>query len=201
MAVPFLSLNDTRNRVHRTVCMFKDRPVYCQVEDVNLLKCRPLRSRPTGPDLEVWVQDSEFSYKSPPLGYLNYENAAWYVMRIPTRQIRAGLSPELLTTEPRGINPADFLMTKAFEDCILGNHPSLANALEKLKKIASVAIHRHVALVNDGPNIMLHYRAVPVGSYDPHTNSFLFAEGPQRSFIERIVQNLHLQGIADDTGG
>lgn len=196
MAEPFLSLDDTRNRIHRTVCMYKRKPVYVQVQEMNEISVIPLRrDRPEAKFINV--ADADFSYKSPPLGYMNYQDSVYYVMRIPTRQIRAGLCTETLTSDPR-IPADDYIMTKAFEDCIMGKHPTVRDAVKKLQgqKALGVAVHRHLALKLDGschPHFAIHYRSSKVGTFDPDRGIFFFEDSPFRSFLERIVFDLHLQ--------
>lgn len=194
MAEPFIDLADTRQRIHRTICMYDGKPMYVSVMDVDLVGLYPLR-RERGEPNHVRVTDKKFSYKSVPLGYINYQNNALYVMRIPARQTRAGISPENLTTIPQ-VPTEDFFLTKAFEDCILGKHPGLRTAVKSLLdvKAASVAVHRHVALSWYTKDFLrVQYRGTDVGKFDVQNNMFIFNNTPWRSFLERIVADLHLQ--------
>lgn len=196
MAIGFDTHEDTRQRINRTICSYDGKPVFVQVDGVNEISIWPLR-RDVGniPPKKVRVTDKKFSYASAPLGYMNYQKNAFYVMRVPNRQTRAGISSEILSTDP-AIPPAEFFMSKAFENCIMGTHPSLPTALKSLSKDHnSVAIHRHLALFKLPSRHIyeLRYRGAAIGAFDSNSQQFIFSESPMRSFVERIVQNLHLQ--------
>jgi hypothetical protein len=144
--------------------------------------------------MTIPVSDPDFSYKAAPLGYMFYNNMAFYVMRFPTRQNKAGLPQDCLATEPQ-LESYLYYSSHAFEKCILGKHDTLATALKKLipfEKVQSVPIHRHVALGWNHSRIVLYYRTRPVGYYDQEFNRFNLNDGPDLSFIQRIMANLEI---------
>lgn len=197
MAIPFLSGEDTRMRLDRTICMYKGKPYHVSAngDSATFIYLTTLSGRGNGDYTEIKVTDPLFCYKAPLLGYMQYGNMAYYVMRIPLRQQKAGISKDCLITEP-ALPAGNYFATSSFEKCILGKHTKYQTALEQVQsgKFHSVPIHRYVAIgISDGSqSIGLYYRTRLVGMQSPHTGRFQLIDGPDTSFVQRILDNLKL---------
>ena len=114
-----------------------------------------------GKHMEVHVMDLDVS--SPPLGFVNYEGYACYVVRIPRRDDwRQGLRSRSLKSLT-GINMRDMSL-RHLTQCIEDVYPTLEEARVMAKDRHSVAWHRHWAIAGDGE---LFYRSMGVvGSMD-----------------------------------
>jgi hypothetical protein len=176
--------------------MYNEMPVFVIVEghgnDGMDIRISKLRAKPE------WqlarVEDPLFSYKAFPLGYMYYQQRAYYVSRIPARQFKAGLDRNHVVFEPLLMDRNGIFMSKDMENCILGNHPTLENALKLLDKdVYSVPFHRYFAVTR---NNTLQYRGAEVGGLrlGGQTPFFELFESPQRSFIARILADLHIPG-------
>lgn len=214
MALPFLNAEDTRMRLHGTICEYKGRPVYVSVgddgrdfdpdrpdiapkkRDANDITCYYLSDRGMRREgaIKIKVTDPAFSYRALPLGYVFYDGAAYYVSRLPSRQNRAGLYSSQLETRPWA-DPARFITRPCFEDCILGKHKKFDKAMELIQagEAVSVPIHRHVAIGKiDEYNIALMYRGRVIGLHIENTNRFRLTTVKDISFLERILYSLRL---------
>lgn len=103
----------------------------------------------------------ELDLKPVPLGYCNYNKHACYLTRMPMRRdwrqgLRRGNFTSLSGSDANRI-PYDVL-----RQCILGDYPTFAGAVEAVKKVKSMAWHRHWAV--DSELQILHKGGVrPVG--------------------------------------
>lgn len=96
-----------------------------------------------------------------PLGYCNYNKQASYLTRIPMRRDwRQGLRRGNFTAL-NGVD-AGRIPYESLRQCILGDYPTFAAACDAVKKIKSIAWHRHWAVSGDGQ--IWHKGAIhPVG--------------------------------------
>lgn len=106
----------------------------------------------------------ELDLKPVPLGYCNYNKAACYLTRIPMRRdwrqgLRRGNFASLSGTN------ADRIPYEALRQCILGDYPSFEGAVEAVKKLSSIAWHRHWAIDNKG-QVLYKGGTHPVGVLD-----------------------------------
>jgi len=99
-----------------------------------------------------------------PLGYCNYNQYACYLTRIPMRRDwRQGLRRGNFTSLSGA--DANRIPYEALRQCILGEYPTFEAALEAVKKVKSMAWHRHWAV--DCKGQVLHKGAArPVGTVE-----------------------------------
>lgn len=108
-----------------------------------------------------FCQVEELNLKPVPLGYCNYNKQACYLSRIPMRRdwrqgLRRGNFASL-----SGAN-ADRIPYEVLRQCILGDYPTFPAALEVVKRVKSIAWHRHWAIDSEG-RILHKGSQVPVG--------------------------------------
>jgi hypothetical protein len=115
-------------------------------------------------DVTKMCKVDELDLKPVPLGYCNYNKHACYLTRIPMRRDwRQGLRRGNFTS----LTGADALRIPydALRQCIVGEYPTFEGALEAVKKVKSMAWHRHWAV--DSNNQVLHKGSIrPVGVVD-----------------------------------
>lgn len=100
-----------------------------------------------------------------PLGYCNYNKYASYLTRIPMRKDwRQGLRRGNYTTINAPIS-ADRIPYDALEQVIKGDYPTYAAALDAVRKVKSMAWHRHWA-VNNGLEVFYKGSPNPVGNVE-----------------------------------
>lgn len=91
----------------------------------------------------------ELDLRPVPLGYCNYNKHASYLTRIPMRRDwRQGLRRGNFAS--MGFVAAERIPYDALRQVIIGDYPTFANALEAVKKINSIAWHRHWAVGRHG---------------------------------------------------
>jgi hypothetical protein len=146
------------SRLTETIVRLKGEPVYifkvgagmkteyCTLEDMTTVKR---------------CQAGELDLKPVPLGYCNYNKQACYLSRIPMRRdwrqgLRRGNFASL-----SGVN-ADRIPYDVLRQCIVGDYPTFAGAVEAVKKVKSMAWHRHWAVDSD-LRILYKGSNVPVG--------------------------------------
>lgn len=195
MAIPFLSREDTNQRLNGTICMLRDRPVIVRTglhPNYKLLQCVPLRAAPDEGEL-VNIENKDFCYKSPRLGYLYFNGKAHYVMRKPMRDVKEGLSINSLYVDP-WVDPRNFFQSAAMEKCILGKHYKMPDALRMLAqgKCSSVPVHRHVAIGKFDDKIVMYYRLRKIAEYNDETKLWQLDASREYSFLLRILGKLQI---------
>ena len=154
--------DDVRKRLVGSICRLNGEPIYVRDSKAHVVGYYGVID-------EIYktvdYRVKEFDYRSPPLGYMNYDGQAIYVSRIPDRHNqRQGLCHDVITgtpTWPRGRWPCPEI---GF--CIKGSHPTLEQAIQRIddSECESVAIHRHVAISKlNGCTLGIHYRGRLVG--------------------------------------
>ncbi|MNT12845.1 hypothetical protein D3C72_1477920 [compost metagenome] len=149
------------SRLTETIVRLKGQPVYIykvhpgmkvdysELEDLHTMKRCQLE------DLDL---------KPVPLGYCNYNKNACYLTRMPMRRdwrqgLRRGNFTSLSGVDANRI-PYDVL-----KQCIIGDYPTFTACLEAVKKLKSIAWHRHWAV--DSAGQVLHKGGNrPVGIVD-----------------------------------
>jgi hypothetical protein len=180
--------DDVRQRLGGTVCRYKNKPVYIiDTRYPHMVAVQHLGDM--GGDYE-WIdyRTPDFDYKSPPLGYMNLQGKAYYLSRLPWRDIqKQGLTQEAIESKPdlrRGWFPS-----AALGKCILGEHPNLQEALEQIinQGHESVAIHRHIAVGQvSGQNLGVFYRGRLVGIRE--RGVFRLLQSEETSILERLIR-------------
>lgn len=153
MGDKFFDAQHVRQKLNNTVCMYKGQPYYIVHEGIGeevlaySMDIDPRRDSAKKP-LSVSYTDKEFDYSEINLGYMNMDGTAYYVARDPRRINSQGLTSGALRITP-ALSMRDVgMMRREFYDCIMGRHPSLKEALDKLSsgEADSVAIARHFAI-------------------------------------------------------
>lgn len=146
------------SRLVETIVRLGDEPVYVWGIHPGMSVSYSLL---TEMDTNKQCKVEELNLKPVPLGYCNYNKYACYLTRMPMRRdwrqgLRRGNFTSLSGADANRI-PYD-----ALRQCILGDYPDFAGALEAAKKIKSCAWHRHWAVDCNGQ--VLHKGAIkPVG--------------------------------------
>lgn len=197
MASELASREDIRTRLHNTVCMYKNKPVFITVEPVVRGTNEHLVSAYEVGDQRKYstidYRSDDFSNSSPQLGYLKYGADALYMYRTAHRQFQLGVSStNIRATTGTTIGRSD-LLTKEFEQCITGNHVSIDRAISLLSDglARSVPIHRHFAIGKLGERgLSLFHRgeAIAVSPSMTHRNWTFMGAPSVASFYQKIAQ-------------
>lgn len=100
-----------------------------------------------------------------PLGYCNYNKYAAYLSRVPMRKDwRQGLRHGNFTSVNAAIS-AERIPYDALQQVIMGHYPTLKGALDAVRKVKSMAWHRHWA-VNNGLEVFYKGSPTPVGAIE-----------------------------------
>ena len=169
MASELASREDIRTRLHNTVCIYKNRPVYVTVEPITKVdQTHIVCIYDVGNQRKTEMVDyrsDDFSNSSPQLGYMKLGGNAWYMQRVASRQFQLGVSSSNIRSSSGASINRTTLLTKEFEQCITGNHVSVAHALRSITdyQATTVPIHRHFAVGKSGERgLMLYYRGEPI---------------------------------------
>jgi hypothetical protein len=195
MGKAYYQQSDAKMRLDGTVCLYDGKPVHVQVMDTkDMVRICPIDKVYTLHPAQ-WEQvkytDDKFSYKSPPLGYVNSNGKATYLTRIPDRKQRQGLTLDIITTRPKMLPGYSFeqsFYTQGYIDCVLNKYPTLDEALALLEKgkAEAVAISRSTALSFLGRNVVgLNYKGRQVGIRNGHR--WQLFDQPQRPFLTKIM--------------
>lgn len=175
--------DDVRRRLLNSVCRYKGRPVL--VTDTRREVVAFYDVVNGNPD-KVDHRDKDFDYRSPPLGYCNFSERAYYLYRVPSRDVaRSGLASENLGCDD-GVpfSFADMCVGKT----ILGEYPTYQDALDKvtIHNYQSWAFSRHFALGCMGRgNVSLLHRGRVIGLRE--SGRFRLLEGQDSSIMERLA--------------
>ena len=195
MGKAYYQQSDAKMRLDGTVCLFDGKPVLVQVADqkdiVRICPVDKIHSiHPKMWDL-VKYTDDKFSYKSPPLGYINYKRSASYLTRIPDRKQRQGLTLDVITARPKmvsGYSLESALFSQGYIDCVANKYPTIDEATQTLEsdKAESVAISRHTALSYLGRNVLgLNYKGRQVGIRNG--SRWQLFDQPQKPFLTKLM--------------
>lgn len=146
------------SRLSETIVRLGDKPVYVfKVSPGMLVQYAFLENLE---DIKVCDID-ELDLHPVPLGYCNYNKHACYLTRMPMRRDwRQGLRRGNFTTLS-GVS-AERIPYDSLHQTIVGDYPTFTACLEAVKKVKSIAWHRHWAL---GPLAQVLYKGgvKPVG--------------------------------------
>lgn len=153
----FASARDAEMRLAGSIVRLAGKPVYVEgVAGKELVifdpSIRDTRSVP-------W-DSPEFDFSSAPLGYMNYRGHALFSCRTPHRRYKQGISRDSLKVEH--VASRDVLNTDSMYDCVSGNYPNLATAVDMLTTNNSVAFHRWW-MVKKEDGVSLYHRGTRVG--------------------------------------
>jgi hypothetical protein len=157
--------DDVQHRLVKSICRYKDLPVYVNSSKLHVVSIIYLHDSTKA---MVDYRDAEFDYRSPPLGYMNVNEEAHYLVREPDRKNQKyGLTPGTVACPAGTLHPQDYFLSKAMAACIMANHPTFREVVEKLDNddIRSSAIARHVALSKlNNSTLTIMYRGRMVGT-------------------------------------
>jgi hypothetical protein len=200
MGRAFLSMDDVRMRLHKTVCMYKGEPVYVNVDDIGTdhkVRICPLVATPNA-SLEKYklvdYREDAFDYRFMELGYLNYKGNCWFLSRNPERKNHQGLKYDCVSASPGDLNDhysyINWFFSAGMNDTILGKYPKLSEALDKLRDDAKgVAVHRDFAVRwIDTNNIGMFYREQLISIKEDVTDKFNLIPKRSTSYIQRFLE-------------
>lgn len=168
---------DFAQRLHGTICRYKDTPYKMHV-DGNKIHLIDMRNGNVGERIDA--RDKNLDVSSVPLGYMNWDNMAVYVKRLPTREIyRQGVCErntriDMLGTQ-KNINGNATIFSNSGYKMITDDYPNLRECLRDLramKGLRSVACSRFIALsINEIGVINVYFRNDLVGYMAPNSNT------------------------------
>lgn len=172
MRVKYLP-QDHAARLNGGICFYKNHPymMYIHGDGINAELRALTNTRAAG--LMVELNSVELDISSPLLGYVNSGKTTYYVMRSPDRRYKQLVEPQTLvasecgiTKGPTMVDTSGILLTQQGIEMLLGQYPSLKEAMElvKSKKVRAVAIDRYIALAMDSFGIVrVYYKNKEVG--------------------------------------
>lgn len=216
MAEKYNSVDDKIRRLHNSICLYDNKPVYVQARNVYdnkgsliTLGEEEVLLNPLGefPHIEkmadsyftkVKYTDDRFCYRAFPLGYVNYKGHAVYVERTPSQQQTQGLTTnQLVVSEDaaRSFNLSAMIRSSAMIDCILGIYPTIKEAELLLSDggVSSIAFDRNFSLKKISSGLtFLNYQDTIVGMYSKVDSTYKIV--PRRA--SRLVSNaLNILGV------
>lgn len=197
MAQDYLNQDDLATRLNGTICKYKGVPYYIQTHgydaqrtsypNVNLYS---LKGGVVKYERRVDHRDPDFDDSAPLLGYMNYNNQAYYLKRMPYRHANQGLKYTDVMSVPFAIDRHDtqWFQGDAIYNCILGIYPRMSSAVEQLETNGgSCALHRDVAigLINHRQH-GLHYRGRLVAI--KRRNEWDYLDGRDANVIRKLIE-------------
>lgn len=194
MGHPMHSLQDVSMYLNGTICLWDGKPVYVDVDNgeggkimIHYLGDRKKREL-------VEYTDDRFDYRSVQLGYLQYENRAFYLERLPVRKTKQAVAHENTGGRSpcgRNIGISDILFSSAMNNCVLGEHMTEEEAIRGLMggKYKSAAVSRNVAIQKeeDGTFTLWH-KNIKVGKKSHNEQYFTLLSGNHSSFMKRFLE-------------
>ena len=189
-------------RLHRTICIYDDEPVYVDAEsapgehDVCIYDILEYgRTRRHGgkfKSIVVKYTDPKFSYKSPILGYADTGTEAVYVTRLPDRRQSQGISYDNLRGNGTHLNNYMELCSKPIYGCIKGIYLSLDEAIARVRSIdnGSCPFDRRLAVRSMRRDITaLLYRGKEIGILEGRTKEprFRLFDIKERNILLKVL--------------
>lgn len=218
MAKLFGDYDSTKMRLHNTVCFLKREPVfvilngdhrYPMVSYIDMKKVSPSDYAHGRFVLKtVDYSSKDFSYESPPLGFVNDQNRGYcyLVERRPLRRYKQAICYENLITTDLSLNSKknirkmspESMFSNGFVDMLLDKYPSKREALGIFNShsCSSIAISKNLALLTkDSFNLVLFYRFKEIGMMNKQTGETYLYPSPAASVYESL---LNKEGYYDD---
>lgn len=187
MGIGYFAQEDAQMRLNRTICRYKGRPVYVEVnveDPLNVVKVTyiPFNLHVKRNSLRILTTDPDFVHRSPELGYVNFDwNGAhncYYYARSPKRKQQQGLSSgNVDVLDKHGPSFSDIWMSQNFCDLIVNVFPKYDECITRILEgdVKGVAFHRHACIRRlDGHNIGLFFKERMVAMYHPRMMCFNF---------------------------
>ncbi len=204
MAKEYLSMEDVKLRLHKTVCLHKGEPVYVTVDDlgknheVYVIPLAAVQTTMKGGKF-VDYRQGDFDYKYIPLGYIQFKQNAFYLSRLPERKNHQGLKADVIHSDPdinQLYSSANWFYSAAMVDCIKGKHMPVKEAIDKIQFDGwkSAVVHRYfaVARIDAGNKIGLFYKEQMIGIKEPHSYKFNMIETRGSSFIQKVMEQAQI---------
>lgn len=148
---------DVRMRLHKSICMYGNTPVFVQAIDELTTKVS-LSDLKTGRTVvkSIDASDPDLKIESLPLGYAQYGSNAAFVFRVPLRQQKQGVSQENTRfliedwNARERVNNGFGVSSEGLYDTIMNVFPSFEDSLKKVNTgmdYISVPCDRKVAIV------------------------------------------------------
>lgn len=201
MARPYLSYEDMRMRLHRTITMYNGEPFLTRVNEDklenNIVYLYALDKANDRYVHKIKVEDPKFSVRAPELGYISFRNDAYYVMRKPERKQFQGLTSNSVCLldgdDLRGVPINAWFLSTSMKDCILGRHHSLNDAIAKMHEdpdINGIPVHRHAALRYVNGNLLgIFYRGLLVAT-EAQSGRFAMLPTREASVVQRVLNRI-----------
>lgn len=153
----FLSVEDARQRIEHSIVLFGGCPVYIESirgDNVNTAKVSFYEQGLA--NKTALLPNKKWQFKAPPLGYVNHNNSAVYLLRQPVRRWKQGLDANNLFHVDRNgdfarVDPVNILSSLM---------KPLAAFREAIESEKPLAISSQFALDQNG---FIYRKGVPVG--------------------------------------
>lgn len=213
MAEAYDSQGRKERRLDRSVCMYDGKPVYVRTVDpwrrdrlaadevivMSLEKAGELINKydiPADAYTKIKYTEDKFSAASFPLGYYNGPLGADYLTRMPAKLGNAGLTMNHIRSERGGHS----MFTKSMENCIIGEYPSLDEAIITVTNRVKVscAFAREFAIGKLGRDILtLEFRGHTIGLWDATSKRFKLFPAKTNSLISSELKDLGVDHVVD----
>lgn len=201
---------DLQARLDDTVCRYKKTPYYVRTTGAGTVRLFKLTNLHKSIN-EIQPTDTEFDISSPMLGYINFgldegfaNNKVYYARRRPIRRYKQGLnvqSTNFVTLDgvvERRFPTTEIMYSKAMEECILGEYPTLDNVLTWFRENFKpglrfeAAISREIALeLGKNSIINVFYKEFEVGWMTLKENVVHVPSGEWAWVISKFLQPLN----------
>ena len=175
---------DYNQRLSRTMCRYKGDIVFLECDNTEILGKRTYNG-----DYFLIDDVENIDVSSIPLGYVNTNNGALYVMRLPVRSYKQGVCDNNI----RGVTVggearAVSVNTQQFFDMARGEYPSLSSVLSS-KSTTTKAISRDVAIsTNDLGVRSVYYKNQLVGWMAPDSNEVIIPNTERVELVNRYLK-------------
>lgn len=202
---PYTTYKDLENRLHGTICRYKQKPFYVSIDE----DCIVLYTVDRKKKMHIlnYDQASEIDVSSIELGYINFiqnhgitgaekSNKVLYAQRSVRRQWKQGLSTGNVRYDDIQGNKysIDLLYTKFFEDSIQGVFPTFEEALSQIGRDGEMAISQEVALKSLPVGVVLLYlRGKNLGWIAPNTKNVNLEDSSLSWVAKRQLSTYGLQ--------
>lgn len=194
MAQDYGSIEDVQLRIGRSICLYKGEPVYvsCDYQSYPNVQIQHIVAKYGVVSKGAKVidhRDPDLDDRAFDLGYMQYDDRAYYLKRGAFRHQNQGLRAENIISVPY-LSRGSFIFTGGMHSCIMGTHPTLKEAFGQLDKGAlGVPIHRHVAIQRmDSRHVGLYYRARLVAMWQEAKGEWNWLESFDQKHIKRLVE-------------
>jgi len=196
MARDYETKHDMDLRLDRTICFYKDEPVYvvCDRHQYPTVDIYDLRKGTySKPIASVDHRSDSLSDRPPKLGYcdLGKTGDSVYLKRVPSRIQSQGLTMQSISTIPHTHLSSDTFFSRRMYNCIMGVHAGFDWAIREITHgiRTAVSIHRDMAIDRiDSRRLGLMYKARLVGMVNADTRKIDWFTDKDILIIRKIVE-------------